>query len=58
MRELENAIERAAILARNDAVEPDDLPPHVAAGLQLGPSPALPKQRKAWRLYLGDVDFF
>ena len=44
VRELENAIERAAILARNEAVEPDDLPPHVAAGLQLGPSPALPKQ--------------
>ncbi len=44
VRELENAIERAAILARADTVEPDDLPPHVAAGLQLGPSPALPKQ--------------
>jgi DNA-binding NtrC family response regulator len=44
VRELENAIERAAILARGDAVEPDDLPPHVSAGLQLGPSPALPRQ--------------
>jgi DNA-binding NtrC family response regulator len=44
VRELENAIERAAILARTEAVEPDDLPPHVSAGLQLGPSPALPRQ--------------
>jgi DNA-binding NtrC family response regulator len=44
VRELENAIERAAILARSDVLEPDDLPPHVAAGLQLGPSPALPRQ--------------
>src|SRR5881628_3961132 len=32
VRELENAIERA------------DLPPHVSAGLQLGPSPQLPRQ--------------
>jgi DNA-binding NtrC family response regulator len=44
VRELENAMERAAILARGDAITPDDLPPHVAAGLQLGPSPALPRQ--------------
>jgi DNA-binding NtrC family response regulator len=44
VRELENAIERAAILSRTEAVEPDDLPPHVSAGLQLGPSPALPQQ--------------
>ena len=44
VRELENAIERATILARRDTVEPDDLPPHVSAGLQLGPSPALPRQ--------------
>ena len=44
VRELENAIERAAILARTETVEADDLPPHVAAGLQLGPSPALPRQ--------------
>jgi len=44
VRELENAIERAAILARTTTVEPDDLPPHVSAGLQLGPSPALPQQ--------------
>jgi DNA-binding NtrC family response regulator len=44
VRELENAIERAAILARSEIVEPDDLPPHVSAGLQLGPSPALPLQ--------------
>ena len=44
VRELENAIERAAILAHSASVEPDDLPPHVSAGLQLGPSPALPQQ--------------
>jgi DNA-binding NtrC family response regulator len=44
VRELENAIERAAILARRDNIEPDDLPPHVSAGLQLGPSPQLPRQ--------------
>ena len=44
VRELENAIERAAILARRDTVEPEDLPPHVSAGLSLGPSPALPRQ--------------
>src|SRR5262249_61456001 len=42
VRELENAIERAAILTRTEVVEPDDLPPHVAAGLPLGPSPAPP----------------
>src|SRR5437870_1355483 len=44
VRRLENAIERAAILARRDTIEPDDLPPHVSAGLQLGPSPQLPRQ--------------
>ncbi len=44
VRELENAIERASILARSDIVDPDDLPPHVSAGLQLGSSPALPRQ--------------
>jgi DNA-binding NtrC family response regulator len=44
VRELENAVERAAILARGDTVTPADLPPHVAAGLNLGPSPALPRQ--------------
>jgi DNA-binding NtrC family response regulator len=44
VRELENAIERATILARSETVGPDELPPHVAAGLQLGPSPALPRQ--------------
>jgi two-component system response regulator HydG len=44
VRELENAIERASILARGEIVAPDDLPPHVSAGLQLGPSPALPRQ--------------
>jgi DNA-binding NtrC family response regulator len=44
VRELENAIERAAILTRGDSVEAEDLPPHVSAGLQLGPSPSLPRQ--------------
>ena len=44
VRELENVVERAAILARSEIVEPDDLPPHVAVGLQLGPSPALSGQ--------------
>jgi DNA-binding NtrC family response regulator len=44
VRELENAIERAAILARGSTVGPEDLPPHVAAGLNLGPSPSLPRQ--------------
>jgi DNA-binding NtrC family response regulator len=44
VRELENAIERAVILTRGDTITPEDLPPHVAAGLNLGPSPALPRQ--------------
>jgi DNA-binding NtrC family response regulator len=44
VRELENAIERAAILSRSEVLEPDDLPPHVAAALPLGPSPTLPRQ--------------
>jgi DNA-binding NtrC family response regulator len=44
VRELENAMARAAILARSEVVEPDDLPPHVSAGMQLGPSPGLPRQ--------------
>jgi DNA-binding NtrC family response regulator len=44
VRELENAIERAAILARGATVDATDLPPHVAAGVQLGPSPTLPRQ--------------
>ena len=44
VRELENAMERAVILARGRAVTPEDLPPHVGAGLSLGPTPALPRQ--------------
>ncbi len=44
VRELENAIERAAILGRDAAIGPEDLPPHVAAALELGPSPGLPEQ--------------
>ena len=41
VRELENAMERSAILAQADTIEPGDLPPHVAAGLALGPAPSL-----------------
>ena len=41
VRELENAMERTAILARAETIEPGDLPPHVGAGLALGPAPAL-----------------
>ena len=41
VRELENAMERSAILAQGDTIEPDDLPPHVTAGLALGPAPSL-----------------
>jgi DNA-binding NtrC family response regulator len=41
VRELENAMERLAILARDETIEPGDLPPHVGAGLALGPAPGL-----------------
>jgi DNA-binding NtrC family response regulator len=41
VRELENVMERTAILAPAETVEPGDLPPHVGAGLALGPAPAL-----------------
>jgi transcriptional regulator with PAS, ATPase and Fis domain len=41
VRELENAMERASILARGEAIEAGDLPPHVGAGLALGPAPGL-----------------
>ena len=41
VRELENAMERTAILARSETIEPGDLPPHVGAGLALGPAPGL-----------------
>jgi two-component system, NtrC family, response regulator HydG len=44
IRELENAMERAAILAGGDAVGADDLPPHIAARLDLGGPPSLPRQ--------------
>jgi DNA-binding NtrC family response regulator len=44
IRELENAMERAAILSRGDTVGADDLPPHVAACLDLGAPPLLPRQ--------------
>jgi len=41
VRELENAMERLAILARDETIEPGDLPPHIGAGLALGTAPAL-----------------
>jgi len=45
VRELENAIERAAILAADEGIMPDDLPPHIASGAGLGPAPTLPGQQ-------------
>ena len=42
IRELENAMERAAILSRGDTVGADDLPPHIAARLDLGAPPSAP----------------
>jgi DNA-binding NtrC family response regulator len=45
VRELANAMERTAILSRAEAVGPDDLPPHVAAGISLGRAPVLPPQQ-------------
>jgi two-component system response regulator HydG len=44
IRELENAMERAAILSRGEVVGPEDLPPHVAARLDLGAPPTPPRQ--------------
>ena len=44
IRELENAMERAAILSRGDTVGAEDLPPHIAACLNLGAPPPLPRQ--------------
>jgi DNA-binding NtrC family response regulator len=41
VRELENAMERLAILARDETIEPGDLPAHVGAGLALGAAPGL-----------------
>ncbi|HLC42556.1 MAG TPA: sigma-54 dependent transcriptional regulator [Methylomirabilota bacterium] len=45
VRELENVMERTAILARGEIIEPDDLPPHIATGTELGPAPSLPHER-------------
>jgi two-component system response regulator HydG len=45
VRELENAMERTTILARHDAVGPDELPPHIAAGTPLGAAPILPQEQ-------------
>ena len=44
IRELENAMERAAILSRGDTIGAEDLPPHIAARLDLGAPPTLPRQ--------------
>jgi two-component system response regulator HydG len=44
IRELVNAMERAAILSPPDTVGTDDLPPHIAARLDLGAPPPLPRQ--------------
>ena len=41
VRELENAMERLAILARDETIEPGDLPPHIGAGFALGTAPGL-----------------
>ena len=41
VRELANAMEHTAILTPHDVITPDDLPPHIAAGMPLGPAPAL-----------------
>jgi two-component system response regulator HydG len=51
VRELENAIERASILATGDTISHDDLPPHIASGSGLGPTPTLPVQQN-----LADVE--
>ncbi len=45
VRELENTMERTAILARKETIEPEDLPPHIAAGTDLGPAPSLPREQ-------------
>ena len=45
VRELENAMQRTAILSRAETIGPDDLPPHVAAGITLGRAPALAPPR-------------
>jgi DNA-binding NtrC family response regulator len=37
IRELENAIERACVVARGPTIEPDDLPPEVLAGRAIPP---------------------
>jgi two-component system response regulator HydG len=45
IRELENALERAAALAEHETIGAGDLPAHIAAGITLGAAPALPPQR-------------
>ena len=49
IRELENAMERAAILSPSDTVGADDLPPHIVARLDLGAPPPLPRQTEPGR---------
>jgi two-component system, NtrC family, response regulator len=43
VRELENAMERTAILAPQDIIAADDLPLHIVAGTPLGAAPTLPQ---------------
>jgi two-component system, NtrC family, response regulator HydG len=43
VHELENAIERTAILAQYDSIAADDLPPHIVAGTPLETAPAIPQ---------------
>jgi two-component system response regulator HydG len=38
-------MERTAILARNDLIGPNELPPHIASGTPLGPAPVLPREQ-------------
>lgn len=41
VRELENAMERTAILAHAAQIGVEDIPPHIAVGMSLGPAPSL-----------------
>jgi DNA-binding NtrC family response regulator len=45
VRELENTMERTTILAHNDTLGPEDLPPHITAGTPPGSPPVLPREQ-------------
>jgi len=45
VRELENAIQCATILATGEAITSDDLPAHIVSGAGLGPAPLLGAQK-------------